>query len=60
MKENEILFVMAERMLSSDEQRELAQEFDKVELQKLGAGTYERLHATMERLVAEASAPAGR
>jgi hemerythrin-like domain-containing protein len=60
MKENEILFVMAERMLSSDEQRELAQEFDKVELQKLGAGTYEHLHATMERLVAEASAPAGR
>jgi len=53
MKENEILFVMAQRMLSDAEQRELAAAFDKVEVEKMGAGTHERLHALMDKLVAE-------
>jgi hemerythrin-like domain-containing protein len=53
MKENEILFVMAERMLSEAEQRELAAAFDKVEAEKMGAGTHERLHALMDKLAAE-------
>ena len=52
-KENEILFVMAERMLSQTEQHELAQAFDKLEVEKMGAGTHERLHAQMEKLLAE-------
>ena len=52
-KENNILFVMAENMLSAEEQEKLAAEFDRVELEKLGAGTHERLHASMEKLVAE-------
>jgi hemerythrin-like domain-containing protein len=49
-KENNVLFVMAERLLSADEQAQLAAEFDKVESEKLGAGTHQRLHALMEEL----------
>ena len=52
-KENNILFVMAERILSDDEQAELAREFERVEIEKMGPGTHERLHAVMDRLVAE-------
>jgi hemerythrin-like domain-containing protein len=52
-KENEVLFVMAERALTDEEQEELSQAFEKVELEKLGAGTHERLHALMKELCAE-------
>lgn len=37
-KENDILFVMAERILTSAEQSELAGEFEKLELEKDGGG----------------------
>ena len=53
MKENEVMFVMAERLLSDEEQRELAEAFEKLEVEKMGAGTHERLHAMMEKLLAE-------
>jgi hemerythrin-like domain-containing protein len=49
-KENDVLFVMAERLLSADEQAQLAAEFERVEQEKLGAGTHARLHALMEEL----------
>jgi hemerythrin-like domain-containing protein len=49
-KENNVLFVMAERTLSDDEQRQLAAEFEKVETEKMGPGTHERLHALMDEL----------
>jgi len=49
-KENNILFVMAERMLSDAEQQELKRSFDRVEVEKMGAGTHERLHALMDQL----------
>ncbi len=49
-KENNVLFVCAENMLSPDEQRELADAFGKVEEDKLGAGTHERLHTLLDRL----------
>jgi hemerythrin-like domain-containing protein len=52
-KENNILFVMAERMLTDAEQMELARAFEEVEVKKLGAGTHERLHAMMDKLLAE-------
>lgn len=52
-KENDVLFVMAERMLSPAEQNELAEDFEKVEVEKMGAGTHERLHAMMDKMVAE-------
>ncbi len=43
-KENEVLFVMAERMLSAEEQQQLSAQFAAVEQERLGAGTHERLH----------------
>lgn len=51
-KENNILFVMAERMLTADEQQALFLLFEQVETQKMGAGTHERLHALMDELLA--------
>lgn len=55
-KENNVLFMMAERLLSDTEQQELAAGFEKIEEEKMGAGTHERLHALMENLIAEISA----
>jgi hemerythrin-like domain-containing protein len=52
-KENNILFVMADRLLSQSEQADLVAAFDKVEIVKLGAGTHERLHGLMDHLYAE-------
>ncbi len=52
-KENNVLFVMAERVLSDDDQAELARGFEKIEVDKMGRGTHERLHAMMDKLVAE-------
>lgn len=52
-KENNILFVIAENMLSPEEQQRLAAEFDRVETEKIGVGTHERLHKMMDRLAAE-------
>jgi hemerythrin-like domain-containing protein len=52
-KENNVLFVMAENMLTPDEQKKLAADFDRVEIEKMGAGTHARLHASMDSLVAE-------
>jgi hemerythrin-like domain-containing protein len=53
MKENNILFRMAEQILSPDEQTSLAADFEKAEIEKMGAGTHERLHARMGQLLAE-------
>ena len=52
-KENNILFVMAERMLSPEEQSELSAQFERAELEKMGPGTHERLHGLMDELLAE-------
>jgi hemerythrin-like domain-containing protein len=52
-KENEVLFVMAERMLSPTDQEKLADEFEKVEIEKIGAGTHERLHGLIGEIVRE-------
>jgi hemerythrin-like domain-containing protein len=52
-KENEVLFVMAERLLSPGEQEQLAQAFEKLEVSKMGAGTHERLHAMVDKMVGE-------
>ena len=53
MKENEVLFRIAEWLLADAEQQELAAAFDKVEVDKMGAGTHERLHALMDKLAGE-------
>jgi hemerythrin-like domain-containing protein len=52
-KENNVLFVMAERMLTPDEQTALAESFEKIEVEKMGAGTHERLHSMMAKLIKE-------
>lgn len=52
-KENDVLFVMADRLLSGSEQAGLLDAFERVEINKLGAGTHERLHKLMEELHAE-------
>ncbi len=53
IKENDILFRMAEEVLSAQEQQQLATQFDRVETEKLGVGTHERLHQMMARLATE-------
>ncbi len=52
-KENNVLFVMAERILSNGEQSKLAEDFERVEIEKMGPGTHERLHRVMDDLVTE-------
>jgi hemerythrin-like domain-containing protein len=52
-KENNILFVMAERLLSDGEQADLAAAFERNETEKMGPGTMERLRAMTDRLSEE-------
>ncbi len=52
-KENNILFVMAERVLTPEEQKTLVDEFETLEVERMGTGTHERLHAMMKNLLAE-------
>jgi hemerythrin-like domain-containing protein len=52
-KENEVLFPIAEKLLTEAEQREIAAGFDKVEEETMGTGTHGRLHNLMEKLLAE-------
>lgn len=54
-KEDNILFMMADRVLDADAQARIAEEFERVELQETGEGGHERFHevaATLERLAA--------
>jgi len=53
MKENTVLFSIAEQILTQPEQEALSEAFERVENEKLGAGTHERLHALMDRLLAQ-------
>jgi hemerythrin-like domain-containing protein len=53
LKENNVLFLMAERMLTPEEQELLGAEFEKSETEKMGAGTHERLHARMHEILSE-------
>lgn len=57
-KENNVLFVLAERVLTQGELEQLAVSFEKVEIERLGVGTHERLHAKMNHLLAELATPA--
>jgi hemerythrin-like domain-containing protein len=52
-KENDVLFQMAESLLTNEEQERLAQEFERMEIQKMGVGTHERLHSRMNELLRE-------
>ena len=54
-KENNILFAMAERILSPGEQQQLAAEFASVDKNKMGEGEDARLLQLAERLTAKVS-----
>ena len=56
-KENNILFVMAERVLSPAEQTRLVEGFEKLEVEKMGVGTHERLHVMMKEMLGEIMPP---
>lgn len=49
-KENDILFPMADDVLESRDQRELAQAFEEVEAGEMGPGTHERYHRLAHEL----------
>jgi len=49
-KEDEVLFVLADRYLSPDEQERLVREFERIERDETGAGAHERYHALLHEL----------
>lgn len=55
MKENQVLFVMADSLLRPGVQEELVEQFEEIENNKIGAGTHERLHGKIEQLIALAA-----
>lgn len=52
-KEDQVLFPMAERVLSGGELESVAEDFEKLEVEKMGVGTHELLHAKMAKLLEE-------
>lgn len=56
LKENNILFSMADDALSPAEQQDLARGFEEIEEKEMGRGEHERLHRMMEELVRTAKA----
>lgn len=48
-KENNILFTMAERLLSSEIHEQLADGFERIEQERIGPGVHEKYHAMLER-----------
>lgn len=55
-KEDTVLFMMADRILGSEEQRNLNEEFEKLEANKIGVGTHERLHDMIKQMAKELAA----
>lgn len=53
LKENKVLFPMADRMIPLAEQNQLVEDFEKVETDIIGEGTHERFHALLDQLKAE-------
>ncbi len=51
-KENTILFAMADRSLSADQQEELVKQFDALEEERIGPGKHEEFHDLLRRLKA--------
>lgn len=56
LKENHVIFPMAEGIFAPAEEDALAAQFDQLEIEKMGRGTHERLHARMEEILREVSA----
>ncbi len=49
-KENNVLFVMADQKLSSSTQKEIMEEFERVEREETGEGVHERYHELLHSL----------
>lgn len=52
-KEDNVLFVLADRVLTEAEQTELEKTFERVEREELGEDTHERYHRLLEELAEE-------
>ena len=48
-KEENVLFPMADEVLSADDQRELEERFEQVEAEVMGPGAHERYHKLLDR-----------
>ncbi len=49
-KENDVLFVMADKVLSPEENETLLESFEKLEIERIGLGKHEEFHKLLERL----------
>jgi hemerythrin-like domain-containing protein len=49
-KENKVLFVMADNLLSEKNQDELLEGFEKIEEERIGAGKHEEFHGLIKKL----------
>ena len=49
-KEDQVLFPMGERVLPKEIQAKLAEGFEKIEMERIGAGTHEKFHKLLEEL----------
>ena len=49
-KEDRVLFPMGEKVLSKEEQEKLLEGFEKIEAERIGEGTHEKLHGLLEKL----------
>jgi len=49
-KENDVLFMMADKLLSETEQNELAEAFEKIEIEKIGLGKHIEYHNLLKNL----------
>jgi hemerythrin-like domain-containing protein len=58
LKENNVLFPMAEGILSPTEEEELTAQFEQLEIEKMGRGTHERLHARMAEILKDVTGTA--
>jgi hemerythrin-like domain-containing protein len=56
LKENNVLFRMAEEILAPAEEEALTAQFETLEVEKMGRGTHEQLHARMAEIFREVSA----
>jgi hemerythrin-like domain-containing protein len=53
MKEDNVLFPMADRVLSAADQAELEQRFEQIETERMGPATHERYHRLLDDLERE-------
>ena len=53
VKEERVLFPMADQVLSADDQRSLAESFERIETDVMGPGVHERYHRMLDELERE-------